>query len=746
MRLLLRFVLPLLLAIGVLAYIVLPFVDRLMVQWFVNDLDLRSKLISSTVDDSLFQVIDERSKTRIQAFFDRIAEDKRLYALGFCDTNMKTAYKTTNFPQNITCPTQADSETPQSSVLQLPSGPLHVAYHYVQGSGRTLGLLVLVHDMSFVATRSESTNFYLLVLFLVIGLLVAMITMLVARLTWKNWMQTTRTLLQQKGRRSLTNAKTPKEMLPIVQDLRHLIQDMEMERRRRDESHVTWNPRTLKSFLHEELSGDEVIVVSNREPYIHVHAGKEIHVQRPASGLVTSLEPIMRACSGTWVAHGAGSADREVTDKHDHVAVPPKHPLYKIRRIWLTPEEEQGYYYGFSNEGLWPLCHNSYVRPTFRSMDWDMYREVNQKFANAVLEEVKTDDPVILVQDYLLALVPQMLRAKLPKATIITFWHIPWPNPETFGVCPWTEEILEGLLGSSILGFHTRQHGLNFVGTVERFLECRVDRASLTISYQKQLTSVNNYPISIEFPPSVLKQAQSVNDARDTIRKQYSLPQDHLLGVGVDRLDYTKGIVEKFQAVERLLELHPEWIGKFSFLQIAAPSRTKIEPYKMLHENVLQCAERINERFGDETYKPIILRNEHIETEEIFDHYRASELCFVNSLHDGMHLGAKEFIASRDDEQGVLILSQFTGAAREFPEALIVNPYHIDQCASALQTALTMYPEEQRDRVRSMRGVLREFNIYRWAGRMLLDAAHMRQQRRFLARIGGDTWNEEQEQ
>ncbi len=748
MRFFLRFIVPLFLAIGLLAYSAVPLVDRLMLRWFTNDLELRSRLITNAMDSTLFATIDENSKSKAQAFFDRMAQDERLFALGFCDTDAKQPYKTKNFPEQVQCTSITDGVEPPSRIIQEPKGPLHVSYHALQGSGRTLGTMVLVHDMSFAQSRSTLTNRYIMYTFLVVGVIIAMITLLMVKLTWRGWVADTRALLRDKSRRHhLLNPRgAPRELQPIAQELRDMLREMETSRRRKDESQMDWNPRSLKEFLHEELSGDEIIVVSNREPYIHVKKDKKIEVLTPASGLVTALEPIMRACSGTWVAHGSGSGDRDVVDKEDHVYVPPERPAYRIRRVWLTEKEEEGYYYGFSNEGLWPLCHNSYVRPTFRSGDWEEYKRVNQKFADAILEEVKTKDPVILVQDYLLALLPRMIREKLPEATIITFWHIPWPNPETFGVCPWTEELLDGLLGSSIVGFHTRQHDLNFSGTVERYLECRVDRSTSTISYQGELTSVNHYPISIEFPSRLLRHAKSVNEARALIRKKYDVPADLLLGVGVDRLDYTKGIAEKFLAVERLFELHPEWIGKFSFLQIAAPSRSRLESYQRLQTDVQAEADRINARFGKGKYLPVILRVEHREAASVLDYYRAAELCFVNSLHDGMNLVSKEFAAARDDEQGVLILSKFTGAAREFPEALIVNPYHVDQCAAALHAALSMPPEEQRDRMRSLRGFLREFNIFRWAGRMLMDAARMRQRNRFLARIGGTNWDPSEEE
>jgi len=414
--------------------------------------------------------------------------------------------------------------------------------------------------------------------------------------------------------------------------------------------------------------------------------------------------------------------------------VPPEKPAYRVRRVWLSAAEEAGYYYGFANEGLWPLCHIAHTRPVFRSADWEHYRTVNRRFAQAVEQESRTENPIVLVQDYHFALVPRMIRERMPQATIITFWHIPWPNPEAFGVCPWRTELLDGLLGSSILGFHTQFHCNNFFDTVDRTLEARVDRETSTISFGGDATEVRRYPISIEWPPAALASQKSVAECRGLARAALGLGADVKLGVGVDRLDYTKGILERFAAVERLLELEPRWIGRFAFVQIAAPSRSSIEEYQSLEERVRAAAGRINDRYGSPGYLPIVLKIEHHDADDVYAWYRAADLCFVSSLHDGMNLVAKEFVAARDDERGVLILSQFAGASRELSEALIVNPYDTEQCAAALRLALTMPPDEQRQRMRSMRGLIQEFNVYRWAGRMLLDAARMRNRRRVLAR------------
>jgi len=524
------------------------------------------------------------------------------------------------------------------------------------------------------------------------------------------------------------------QLHPLASDLRALLRDIDLSRRSPDRN-ATWSPDMLRGVLREKLLGDEVLVVSNREPFLHVHSAGGISVRRPASGLVTALEPVMRACSGTWIAHGSGDADHETVDRRDRVRVPPEKPAYTLRRVWLSVEEEKGYYYGFANEGLWPLCHIAHVRPVFRTPDWEQYVRVNRRFAHAVRDEANTDDPVVLLQDYHFALLPRMVRELLPKATIITFWHIPWPNSESFGISPWREELLDGLLGSTTLGFHTRFHCQNFVETVDRYLEARIERESSTISHGGHLTRVEHYPISIQWPPEWVDSQLSVPLCRAKVQRVDQLPDDVLLCVGVDRLDYTKGILERFMAVERLLELHPELIGRLVFIQIAAPSRSTLDEYQNFEARVRALCARVNARFGRAGWQPILLKAEHHEPPIVNEYYRAADVCVVTSLHDGMNLVAKEFIASRDDEQGVLVLSQFTGSARELHDALLVNPYHNEQCAEALYRAVTMPAAEQRVRMRSMRRLVQEFNVYRWAGAMLLDAARLRQRQRVSERI-----------
>jgi trehalose 6-phosphate synthase len=729
-RLSLRFLVPLLIALAAFAYAAVPLVDTLLSRWFLRDLDSRASLIANTVQDPLAELIEAGSPTRIARYLARLTQNERIFAVGLCLPGTPQPIATPDFPEAIGCDKLAQFAS-ERNVLRTSNRAMHVSVRPMDIASAPGAELVLVHDMRFAQGRSEETKRYLFYFFIALGAIVALITVVIAQLSWRGWVQGLRAILRGEGlvRPAVGTVVVP-ELRPLARDVRDLVRQLEAQYRPRDESQLAWTPATLRSILAGELSGHEVIVVSNREPYIHVQTPDGIRMQRPASGLVTALEPIMRVCSGTWIAHGSGSADRATVDAHDRIDVPPDEPAYKLRRIWLTPEEEAGYYSGFANEGLWPLCHIAHVRPTFRSSDFEHYRTVNQRFADTVREEAKSADPIVLVQDYHFALLPRMIRDRLPRATIITFWHIPWPNPEAFAICPWREELLDGMLGSSILGFHTQFHCNNFMDTVDRTLEARVDRETFTVSFKGSLTAVHRYPISVDWPPERALLEIPVSEIRERVRARLGLPPDHALGIGVERLDYTKGILERFRAVGRLLELEPQWVGKFTFVQIAAPTRGMIPDYLDYAQRVRAVADEVNARFAGAAHPPIVLLAEHHEPDSIYEHFRAADLCFVSSLHDGMNLVAKEFVASRDDERGVLVLSQFAGASRELPEALIVNPYDADQCAAALHLALTMSPAEQRARMRLMRGLVAEFNVYRWAGRMLIDAASMRQRSR----------------
>lgn len=564
------------------------------------------------------------------------------------------------------------------------------------------------------------------------ALVAAVLVAWIARLLMRRW---TASLVRSiRSQEFLESAQASSRFSnPVLGEIRQALRELEARQRLELDYRENWTPQALQQLVRDHLRSPQIIVVSNRQPYIHERGedGKP-RVQIPASGMVSALEPVVRACSGVWVAHGSGTADRQVVDLHDRIRVPPSDPSYVLRRVWLTPEEEEGYYFGFSNEGLWPLCHLAYVRPAFREADWNTYRSVNEKFANAVAREAKEEDPVILLQDYHFALLPRMIRERKPNATIALFWHIPWPNAETFGVCPWKVEVLQHLLGADVLGFHTQQHCRNFLATVDRFVECQIDHEHMTVALQGHVCHIAAYPISIDWPPRELERVAPVPVARASVRKRYGIGADVALGVGVERWDFTKGIIERFQAMEALLDRRPDLRGRVTLLQVAAPSRSKLPAYKALQEQTIAEFKRINGKFATADWRPIVLVDKQQSAEQVMELYRAADFCVVNSLHDGMNLVSKEFVAARDDEDGVLILSTFAGSSRELVEALLVNPFDVTETARAIETALNMPREERRERMRLMRRTVKDNNVYRWAGRMLTDLATIRQRQSLL--------------
>ncbi len=733
-----RFLVVFLVGVALLAYLASSAVQRTTRRWSETDIAQHVAGLAQKTQPALLARWTAGAREPFEAMLTDLARDERITAAGACDQNNQLLAHTPAFPRDFSCARvrqrmAAEREGKPAapglvwgSAWSLPGGNVYLSAVPIAREGAPLGLLLLVHDVSFIERQGARLRQLLLIVFAGLALCAGLITVLAARLSWRGFRKELRRFILGESRR--------KEFLPIVADVRELVERIAAEREM-DGPATAWSPQHLKQALVRYFPGEKVIVLANREPYIHERSSDgAVQVRHPASGLVAAIEPVLRACSGVWIAHGSGSADRTVVDSKDHVRVPPGDESYELRRVWLSEQEERGYYYGLANEGLWPLCHLAHARPIFRSTDWASYEAVNRRFADAVCDEAEGEDPVVLVQDYHFALVPRLVRERRPRATIITFWHIPWPNGEHFGICPWRGEILQGMLGSSILGFHTRQHCNNFLDSVDRYLEARIDREQNSVVQHGRSTLVRPYPISIEWPSRWVATAPPVAECRSGVRKELGLREDALLGLGVDRLDYTKGIEERLLAVERLLERFPAHAGRFSFVQMAAPSRSLIERYRQLDETVERTAARINQRFGEGAYQPIILLRAHHEPPQVFRYYRAADLCYVSSLHDGMNLVAKEFAAARDDERGVLLLSQFTGAAREMSEALVVNPYDLEEASAAMARALAMPAEEQRERMRAMRAFLAEFNVYRWAGRMLMDAARLRRKENLLVR------------
>jgi alpha,alpha-trehalose-phosphate synthase [UDP-forming] len=476
-----------------------------------------------------------------------------------------------------------------------------------------------------------------------------------------------------------------------------------------------WTQQSLSDLVRDKLSDYLFVAVSNREPYIHTFSGTQVVCQVPASGLTVALDPVMRACGGTWVAHGSGAADKEVVDKDSKVEVPPDEPRYSLKRVWLSKEEEDGYYYGFSNEAFWPLCHIAYTRPEFSESDWNTYKKVNGIFAEGVLQEVGDKKAFVFIQDYHLALLSRLIKESSRNIITAQFWHIPWPNREAFRICPWQEEILHGLLGNDLLGFHIRYHCNNFLDTVDRAIEAKVDWERYEVTCGGKKTAVRPFPISVDFE-AISQEAQEAEVSTEIERLKNQLGiGDEMIGIGLDRIDYTKGIPDRLQAVDRFMEKYPTYRGRMVFIQAGVPSRIHIGAYKTLNEQIDNLVEEINWKYRAGHWKPVIYLREHLSPLTLLALRRMAKFCIVSSLHDGMNLVAKEFAASRFDEDGVLILSPFTGAARELPDALLVNPYAIDHFADAIKKALEMPRTERQRRMRKMRAVVQENNIYKWA-------------------------------
>ncbi len=706
-----------------------------------NDLERRASILAESIEQSIELLPDRDWRRELQRLVERFGNRERLAGVAVYGLDGRALAITPGLERRFrTSPPPAieamASNRGAGAFLGGGSTPMHVYAVPWHRQNLILGALAVYHDASYIEAQSARIWRDAVLRVLVQIVLVVLITLLIVR--WSvhgpiarmaQWIKA------QRAGQGLPSAVPDEDVFrPIAHEVAQITRSLvaarsaaEEEARLRASADSLWTAERLRVHVKDRLPEGALFVVSNREPYMHMGRDHTTELVVPASGLVTAMEPILLSCGGTWIAHGSGDADRQNVDEHSRLQVPPGEPRYTLRRVWITPEEEQGYYFGFANEGLWPLCHIAYTRPIFRAGDWEHYKNVNQKFAEAVLEEMAgTDEPYLLLQDYHFALLPRMVKRARPDARVSLFWHIPWPNSQVFGICPWQRELLDGLLGADVLGFHIQSHCNYFLETVDKVLEARIDWDHFAVERRGHRTLVRPFPISVSF---------TEDDAAAPPRNPY-LERAQLfqrlgveavfLGVGVDRVDYTKGIIERFLAIERFLERYPKYRGQFTFIQIGAPSRTHIPRYAEFMAEVGAEAQRINARFQSGRWKPIVLLNRHHSHQEIVEYYRAADVCLVTSLHDGMNLVAKEFVAARGDEQGALILSRFTGASRELQDALIVNPYDTEEMATAILTALEMDPEERRARMRRMRHVVREHNIYRWAANLIGALAEVR--------------------
>jgi alpha,alpha-trehalose-phosphate synthase [UDP-forming] len=704
-----------------------------------RDLQHRAEVLAESLAGNVESHLDKGSSRELQRIVERFSNREHLDGVAIYDRQGSPIAMTPGLTPATADLAAAASRASSSNTgfdefVRQAAMHLHIYAVPLHQRDEMVGALVIVHDSGYIDREANRIWRETFLRDLIQVFVISMLTVLIVR--WSvagpiaraaQWMRALRT-----GKPTHPSAKPNFDVLyPLTREVETLARSLtdardaaEKEAQLRDAAESLWTAERLSVHLRSKLNGSRLFVVSNREPYAHVHKGKAIDVVVPPSGLVTALEPVLRACDGTWIAHGSGDADAETVDVNDRLRVPPDEQRYTLRRVWLGKDEEDGYYYGFSNEGLWPLCHIAHTRPVFRASDWSHYQSVNRKFANAVLDEIADfEQPLVLIQDYHFALLPRMIKQSRPDARVAIFWHIPWPNPEEFAVCPWQRELIDGLLGADLAGFHIQSHCNNFMETVDRTLESRIDWDHFAVVREGHRTIVKPFPISVEFSEQLAP--ESPYSERLALVRELGVDAE-LIGVGVDRVDYTKGILERFSAIERLMEKFPEYRSKFTFIQIGAPSRTHIKRYHELLSEVEAEAERINWRFQTSSWRPILYLQRQHSHHEIVRFYRAADLCLVTSLHDGMNLVAKEFVAARSDDQGVLVLSRFTGAARELRDALIINPYDIEQSADAIHRALQMPAEERSERMQRMRKIVRENNVYRWAASLIGEIGELR--------------------
>jgi trehalose 6-phosphate synthase len=760
MRTALKMVLPLIVSVAVVSLLFAWYQVRTERRVLRSELSRRAEILGEALQEGVEPWLNKAPDKNLQRLVERFGEREHLKGVAVYDRGGKALAITPgiatifqNWPEEVKISADKDqihdqfvskdgrdeAEMGDLLALHIHAVPLH------RNNGELAGALALFHDTTYIDVQVAHTLRDSLVNALVQTILIAGLALILVRWTFMrpikstaHWLRTMRTGGVNGTKPSLELPEGQGEIFDqLHREVTHLARDLntarasaEEEARLRETGASQWTAERLRVSLQNKLHETPLFVLSNREPYMHERNEKDgsIGVIVPASGLVTALEPVLLACNGTWVASGTGSADRDVVDAYDRLRVPPDHPSYTLRRVWVSDEEDKGFYEGFSNEGLWPLCHIAHARPVFRPDDWIQYQRINRRFADVVLQEMEgTESPILLAQDYHFALLPRMVKEARPDARVAIFWHIPWPNAEMFGICPWQKELVDGLLGADLIGFHIQTHCNNFLETVDHAVEALTEWDRFAVNRNGHLTRVRPYPISVAFPESNPAEAyrQSAGAERAAICRELGI-EASVLGVGVDRVDYTKGILERFRAIERFLDQYPSYQRRFSLIQIGAPSRTDIVRYKHFLEEVGAEADRINGKFQVGRWKPIVFLKRHHSHEEIARYYRAASVCLVTSLHDGMNLVAKEFVASRVDDRGVLVLSTFTGAAHQLSDALLVNPYDIMQLSEAIHSALEMPEAEQAKRMHWMRLAVKEHNIYRWAANLISDLTDIR--------------------
>jgi len=737
MKRILLFILPILIIVAA-AFTAFGFIQvRFEEEKLIEDVQRKAKSIAESMELSVKHVLENNDLKNANYLVEKFQTRERLQGCVIYDKEGAVFTITRRFldwkeKQKPYLREVLQTKAPRGGIEQFKE---YTVYSYVlpivEEDTTVIGMVEVIHDTSYVFTRLAElwrrisgtlVVLVILILFISFFLHKQIFVLPVQRLTeWFKHFQKGETDANHPIKEQGELGKLASEVEQVALSLRVARKTMSDVASARLQNDELWTEAKLRDLIHAKLGENALFVISNREPYMHVmdEATGAVSCIRPASGVVTAIHPILCSCGGTWIAHAGGNADKKFINSKNKLGVPPEDNRYILKRVWLSKKEEDGYYYGFSNEGLWPLCHNTHTRPIFREEDWQMYKKVNQKFADSVLEELPAQSPFIFIQDYHFTLLGKMIKEKRPDAKIALFWHIPWPTPEAFQICPYQKDILDGMLGCDLIGFHVQNHCNNFLDTANRLLESRVDTEKFSVVRSGKETFVRAFPISIN-DMGLNAGASDTQEQMEKLRQEFNL-QGMIVGLGVDRIDYTKGIVERILAVDRFLEKYPRFRKKFVFVQLAAPSRIHIKRYHDLIGEIDELVEKINWKYLDGSWKPILYLKRHFSADEIAPFYALADVCIVSSLHDGMNLVAKEYVAEKRDLQGSLILSQFTGAAKELTDAILINPYSIEEFADSIRYALEMPSEEKQKRMRNMRKTVTEHNVYRWAANIITE-------------------------
>lgn len=705
----------------------------------VSDLKYRTQILSESFKESIEPAYILKSKTSLQKILDKFADKQRLMGLAVYDNKGEVVASSAGLSEKIVnsaAPNKAmDADNSFGDFTTLENSKIYRLINPMRQDGAVIGAIMVAQNADYIESNVNkiwTTNLFRLFLQVLVFSVAAVFIL--------RWLILTPILKIIKFIKSIRVGDAKQGLdgfgkysffKPLAEEIAKISDSLlkarlaasEEARLRMEKLDTPWTAERLREFVKGYLKDKKIFSISNREPYVHSKTKNELAYSVPASGMITAVEPVMEACGGVWLAQATGDADKETSDANGKLQVPPDDPKYILKRIWLSEKEQKGFYVGFSNEALWPLCHNVHNRPIFRDEDWHEYKNVNAKFAQSLLQEIKdVKNPLIMVQDFHFAILPQMIKKSRPDAKIGIFWHIPWPSPEVFSICPWHKEILEGMLSADILGFHTQQYCNNFMGTVAKGIESIVDLEQFSVTLKGHITHVRPFPISVDFA-SGEDEKLKINRGKELLSQLGATTA--YIGLGADRLDYTKGILERFKGIEFFFDLYPTYKEKFTFLQIAPISRGEVEKYRQFNEDVTNQAERINAKFQKNGWKPIVLVKKHFNHKDLYSLYRNVNICLITPLHDGMNLVSKEFVAARNDELGVLILSQFAGSSKDLKGATIINPYSAEQTAFAIYEALNMPLAQQRFRMKKMRESVKNYNVYRWSAEFIKAVASL---------------------